>query len=461
MTTDTQEYLLVQNPGEIPMWGIRLLGLSKKSEEQIGQFGTGLKEAIALLARLDALPIIYIGETRMVFEQQEQDGQQEIGFVLDKDHGRFKAGEWSGMGLHPNFGHRDWTFAWEALREIFCNAIDEGVDLMHYELTRETSGVAGSTRIYIPAITQVKHAFYTIDKKLLALSSPTVLHECATGKIFAKIGAGEGAQIYHKGVWVGEIGKDSLYDYEIVQMSLTESRHIKSIDVVRREISYLLARAPSILLEPILVGIVEKLDKINDGTDGLPAEFREAINVYYIKSHVEGSTVLEKENQERWQDAWRVAHREKGVACLPTTQHYEKVKSKGFIPVFVPSYWYEILKAAGIPTPGDILSKDEFESLEIIERRTSGCPIWAKLKQHGIAKTDQPTIHVFRTLTGNSLMGMCRNGTIYINETIVGSNEEADTLMHEYAHLLSGAADESKAFEMFLIGALTRVLFPV
>ena len=71
--------ILIQNPGELPIWGMRLLGLSNKNEDQIGKFGTGLKESIALLARMGQFPIIFSGTNRIDFSIQEfDDDQQEI-----------------------------------------------------------------------------------------------------------------------------------------------------------------------------------------------------------------------------------------------------------------------------------------------------------------------------------------------------------------------------------------------
>ena len=117
--------IIIQNAGELPIWGMRLLGLSNKNSGQIGKFGTGLKESIALLARMGVSPIIFSGTCRIDFSTQSIDGQQELCFMLSEQRARFVENEWHGLGLHPNFGKSDWADPWMVFRELICNAIDE------------------------------------------------------------------------------------------------------------------------------------------------------------------------------------------------------------------------------------------------------------------------------------------------------------------------------------------------
>ncbi|KKM64362.1 hypothetical protein LCGC14_1502220, partial [marine sediment metagenome] len=70
-------HVLIQNSGELPIWGLRLMGFSDKTADKIGRFGTGLKESIALLARLGLQPIIFSGELRVDFKVQLLDEQEE------------------------------------------------------------------------------------------------------------------------------------------------------------------------------------------------------------------------------------------------------------------------------------------------------------------------------------------------------------------------------------------------
>ena len=138
--------ILIQNPGELPIWGMRLLGLSNKNEDQIGKFGTGLKESIALLARMGQFPIIFSGTNRIDFSIQEfDDDQQEISFKMSEYRARFAAGMWHGLGIHPNFGQADWDDSWMVFRELVCNSLDEGgvEGLYHDVVSVDPEGVAG------------------------------------------------------------------------------------------------------------------------------------------------------------------------------------------------------------------------------------------------------------------------------------------------------------------------------
>ena len=179
-----EQWIMVQNPGVLEIWGIRLLGLSTKSADKIGKFGTGLKETIALVFRLGSELVIHAGTDKYTFSIQQQDGQDEIGFIRND-------GDWQGMGLAPTFGRHDWNSPWQVLREIFCNEVDEGLSDLHYDLVDEVEGVAGATRVYIKCNNQLKNAFYTIDRKLLMLGSITPISSNTFGAVYEKIVIGE------------------------------------------------------------------------------------------------------------------------------------------------------------------------------------------------------------------------------------------------------------------------------
>lgn len=185
----SNNYLLIQNKNELPLFGIRLLGLSTKKSSQIGKFGTGLKEAIALLVRNNHKFIIFSGTNKIDFSIEEVSGQQEICFTMSQDTDRYKANEPHGLGIHPKFGHHDWTDEWQALREVFCNAIDEGIEFLHHDLVKEDEieGVAGSTRIYIQANMPIIKAYGEIESRLLMLSDVEPIDKTQDVHVYQKL----------------------------------------------------------------------------------------------------------------------------------------------------------------------------------------------------------------------------------------------------------------------------------
>ena len=64
------KYLKIQNKGVLPMSLFFLLGASTKSEDntKIGEFGTGLKYALAFCARTQTPLTIFLGERELKIE---------------------------------------------------------------------------------------------------------------------------------------------------------------------------------------------------------------------------------------------------------------------------------------------------------------------------------------------------------------------------------------------------------
>src|ERR1041385_3308760 len=112
------KYLKISNKGELDTRLIFLMGGTTKENDptKIGTFGTGLKYAISFLIRNNIEFKLFCGEQEVVFNTESQ----EIGDnSFDEIYCNGKS-----MNITTHYGHQ-WV-AWEALREIWCNAKDEG-----------------------------------------------------------------------------------------------------------------------------------------------------------------------------------------------------------------------------------------------------------------------------------------------------------------------------------------------
>lgn len=348
-------YLLIQNPGELPIWGIRLLGRSVKSKPKaIGRFGTGLKESIALLGRLNAKLIVFSGTTRVEFGVHEPLGVPEICFRLSEPKGNLAANEWHGLGLDPDFGHHDWTEPWQALRELYCNALDESSEpsLVHHDIVpdSEVSGRAGSTRIFVEATWDILEQYGKIPSKILAFSKKEP--ELYFSGVRTYDSGDDPASIYHRGIWVQSHRKTySLAHYDLDNLRLNESRSADWYHIYT-SLAAAFARAP--------VEFCRRL--ITNATQPLWSDHFESLICVRSYLPLEPSVPSKPlPGQGPWLAAWKALYSPDTYAATSDIRSYNQTLKGRFI-VF-PGDFYGWLKHLGIPTVEDLLAKQDQEEL--------------------------------------------------------------------------------------------------
>lgn len=110
-----------RNRGLIDLRAIRTFGVSAKDcENPIGFFGTGLKYALAICARLDCQVTIYRGTERYSLVVNEIVVREKLfdALALCSDEGSDELPFTTDLG-------KTWE-PWQAFRELYCNTIDEG-----------------------------------------------------------------------------------------------------------------------------------------------------------------------------------------------------------------------------------------------------------------------------------------------------------------------------------------------
>lgn len=439
-------HILIQNKGEVPLWGIRLLGRSDKDESKIGQFGTGLKETLALLARYDRLPIVFAGTNRLDFSIQTIDGQAELCFMQSEGTDRFPADCWHGLGISPQYGQKDWQDRWMAFRELFCNAQDaEG--LFHDVVSGEPTGVAGATRIYLPVDPQMLTAYTACYDRLLFLQQrDTVQMVSSVGRAMPKRRPDEKIQIYHRGVWIQEGKIRSLFDYELDDLHLNECRTADWWSV-----NWELGR--------IVAGFSRE----------------QAAKVIAARNDTEPvyeMTVLERakdivSDDEDWREAWESLYGEKAVATTADGHLYERLKAAGWVPIVVTNQnLFDLLKRAGVRTVVDVLSEQD-QTYEWVHPPELGTQtifdgIWQALESRGLSRgKPKPSVLVFKERPGSTetTLGSYDDGVCYINEAVVGSQQERWACVEELAHHISGSPDCSRALQLFYDQVVAEILY--
>jgi hypothetical protein len=443
-------HILIQNQGELPIWGMRLLGLSNKTSEQIGQFGTGLKESIALLARMDNLPVIYSGECRIDFAIKEIDGQQEICFKLSERRDRFAAGRWHGLGMHPNFGHADWNDPWMVFREVLCNALDEsGLDNLHHDVSsNDPEGVAGATRVYIPSTPDLLTAYTSVNDKLLDLSDYNIeVPFTGIGRVITKRKA-EKLQVFHRGVWIQEGDEVSLFDYELDDLKLNESR-LCDWHKVNAQIAKLIALFTVPMAEKALLYII-----------------KEELDCYELDTMMQAGYYADVEIAANWCEAFHNIYGEDAVVTDNDKFHYDRLTQLNKKPVIIEHEGLRyLLKAAGVPHAAMVLTHEQREYAHSQTPTLETQAIFDEIWNHFVLEElhegkEKPGLMQFEQRSGqnNILFGEYRDGVCYINIACAGSRQERIACTEEIAHYISDAEDFSRAFQLFLVQCMERLM---
>lgn len=206
------KYIKIKNQGEIEPQALHLVGASTKRNDstKIGQFGSGNKYAIAFLLRNGYSLKVFAGLDEITIETRTET-LRDMDFEVIYLNGE-KTSITTEMG-------KDWQF-WQAMRELYCNALDEGGYSMDF--VQEIVPVEGETHFYIDTKKDVMEFvsnfdnYFAINKK--------VIFKCATGRIIEK--TGDTVNLYRKGIRCFNSPKKSVYDYDFNDINIDENRLI-------------------------------------------------------------------------------------------------------------------------------------------------------------------------------------------------------------------------------------------
>lgn len=219
MITEQTNKICFHTGGIINPLSWEIIGMSaKESDSAIGQFGSGLKFAIAILLRTGHQIEIITEENRYEFSTVNREFRGKT-FSIVTCNGK-ELGITTDMGKH-------WDL-WMAYRELVSNTMDEGG--IHYQ----GEPMAQGSNIVITgedfAALMPKHEEYFVGER-----EPLI--EANRGKIFRGNGS-----IFYRGVKVGEV-KDAAFSYEITSyLDLTEDRTIRYDYTVKSEVAQIITK---------------------------------------------------------------------------------------------------------------------------------------------------------------------------------------------------------------------------
>lgn len=203
-------YLKFKNSGIITEEAIALLGASTKrnDDDKIGFFGSGNKFALAYLVRNNYEVRIFGGlEELVVTTVKKTLGENDFDVI------KINGNETS---ITTEFGAK-WEL-WQALRELYSNALDEGDGTL--ELVNEIEPKDGESHYYIKIRAEITEWFGKFNNYFA--ENKEVLFENKYGRILKK--HDDKGHLYRKGISVWHSDKNSLYDYDVNNISITEDR---------------------------------------------------------------------------------------------------------------------------------------------------------------------------------------------------------------------------------------------
>jgi hypothetical protein len=208
------KYLVIENEGLLELGALSLMGASTKrgDSSKIGMFGSGNKYALAYFLRNNIEIKILVGKEEVKIElKKEKFRDREFDVVwIDGE----KTSITTEMG-------QEWSL-WQAVRELYSNAVDEGLRTFAVFNMGEFCPSEGITSILVEATPEVENFMFNINDYLAI--NKEVLFESEHGKIYRKHGSK--ACIYRKGIKCFETHKDSIYDYDFNDICINESRMV-------------------------------------------------------------------------------------------------------------------------------------------------------------------------------------------------------------------------------------------
>jgi len=462
----TDQFLLIENAGEAPVEGYTVLGYSSTrncgNDGVIGQFGSGSKHAINLCLR-QGIPVwVYCGNTRLEFGLEKStvdDGitESEVYHVVCRKNNA----SWSRVGWVLDFGALDWCDIGMGLREFVSNAIDRsiredgGLDSNHISVKivddSDRRAKAGKTRVYVGVNDDVREYFGQLGKKFLHFSDNP---GNARPQILRKSNSNEGASIYREGVYVRTIGVSSLFDYNFSadEIKIDECRNSSDYDV-RAAVARKVGNASPTVLATIFEAAMAGDEKCLEAN----------LDDY----HMFGTWgAAPNETQEsNWKTAWELTA---GSAVLCENRHsVEYAERKGYKGRVVPtSIGKAIKRISGVKNVEQVLTEDELAGRT--PRPATAAAItavdwaWDVLDLAGLLNNKtKPEVFCFQeSMKAESLVcGFCNSTGVHFNVEMSDAVTAhlKKVALEELAHWITGATDNSRDFQDFLLSAVVAL----
>nr|WP_298656624.1 hypothetical protein [uncultured Flavobacterium sp.] len=213
------KYLKIKNDGILDIRLVALMGGTTKSNDEfkIGQFGTGLKYTLAYLIRNNVDFHIFAGKEKVDIKvETETIRDEEFNIICINGHR---------TSITDRMG-KEWS-AWMIIRELWCNALDEGGS--EKQTTEIVEGYEDSTCFYIQITPEIKDVIMNWTKYFIHEEEPIY-----SDKFCAIYPGGADLRVYKNGVLIKRVEKEhALFSYDYKAAEINELREYNgSLDYV-------------------------------------------------------------------------------------------------------------------------------------------------------------------------------------------------------------------------------------
>ena len=293
-----ENYLIIRNKGIIVEEAITLLGASSKRDDdsKIGYFGSGLKYALACFLR-NNMPVKILTngtELKIGLTTKEFVGTvHEIITVNGKE-----------TSYTTSMGPK-WKI-WEAIREIYCNAIDEGEEFI--DVTKEIKPAGNETKIYIPVTHEVQNIIDNFDN-YFTTGRTDYITTCHNIKFYQHYsGKNAFANIYRKGIRCWDTGYHSVYDYDLKSIDINESRTLESSWQLYCQLAHAYVKCSSTTILAKLFSVIN--------------------NNNYLEYNIEWSEAT----KSKFNDAWLSVINERVLVPYELSGYFTEISNKVVLP---------------------------------------------------------------------------------------------------------------------------------
>lgn len=213
------KYLKIQNDGVLDIRLVALMGGTTKANDRykIGQFGTGLKYTLAYLFRNNLDFKIFSGNEAIdISLESEKINDTQFEIICINGHR---------TSITTQMGNQ-WN-AWMIIRELWCNALDEGGE--HKSIVNEDSltGDESKTTFYIQLSADIQFVLDNWGNYFIHNQQP--LWENSLYAIYANRGAGK-LKLYKHGVLIYQHpNTESLFYYDVKMATINELREFQGV----------------------------------------------------------------------------------------------------------------------------------------------------------------------------------------------------------------------------------------